>query len=138
MGHALFAVCPGDPKPRTISEVVVEDLPEQRKVIFHCTVRDTFEAGPYLIQYFESSELKDYFAVNVDLEESDLSRIDPNQLKGIYTDFKVHSVIEPGKKVEVEGVNTSSNIWRIPLALMILFMALESGLALLFGRRSRT
>ncbi len=129
---------PGDDKPGPIREIETEDLSEQGKVIFHITVRDTFKAGPYMVQYFESGECKDYFTVNVNLAESDLSRIEPKRLQGIYPEFRIHRIIEPGQKVEAGGVNTSSNIWRIPLALMILFMALESGLALLFGRRTRT
>jgi hypothetical protein len=87
------------------------------------------------MQYTDIGQ-KDYFGVNVNLVESDLTRIEPDKLRGVYPEFKVHDVIRPGQAVTVLGINRSSNVWRIPWALMIIFLALESGLALLFGKRS--
>lgn len=136
----LSARAPGEDKSHAVPEkdIAVENLPEQDKVVLNATLRDTFKAGPYMLQYSESGAAQDYFAVNVNAAESDLSRIDPKQMATVYTGFKVHGIIAPDKEVAVEGINTSSNIWRVPLALMVLFLALESGLALLFGRRTRT
>jgi len=125
---------PGDDKLRGVSETKVETLSDNRWVL-KGAVRDTFAAGPYLVQYTDAGQ-KDYFGVNVNLVESDLTRIKPDDLRATYKEFTVHNVIRPGQTVEVVGINASSNVWRIPWALMLIFLALESGLALLFGKRS--
>lgn len=125
---------PSDDKLRGVAETKVDKLSDDRYVL-KGTVRDTFAAGPYLMQYTDIGQ-KDYFGVNVNLVESDLTRIEPDKLRGVYPEFKVHDVIRPGQAVTVLGINRSSNVWRIPWALMIIFLALESGLALLFGKRS--
>jgi len=128
---------PTDDAPKSVPDAKVEKVGDDRWLL-RAAVKDTFAAGAYMLHYTSTSggESKDCFGVNVDLAESDLTRVEPEKLRGVYPEFKVHSVIKPGQPVEVPGINASSNVWRYPLALMVIFLALESGLALLFGKRS--
>lgn len=128
---------PNEDTSKVVSDSKVDELGDGRFAL-KAAVKDTYAAGPYMMEYTGSglAESKDYFGVNVELAESDLTRVEPDKLRGVYPEFKVEKIIKPGDKIEALGINTSSNMWLYALIMMIVFLALESGLALLFGKRS--
>jgi uncharacterized protein YdeI (BOF family) len=133
---------PTDDKMITVPQTKVDKLSDDRYVL-KGTVRETFYAGPYVMQYADIGESRSFFGVNVNLVESDLTRIEPDKLRGLYPEFKVFNIInfgaavaEPERKLDIPGITKLVTHWRLFLTLMVIFLALAVGLALMFGRRA--
>jgi hypothetical protein len=81
----------------------------------------------------------EYFAVNVDPEESDLQKIDGAELRSLLPELKAK--IEPERGIErliraPEKAGGKNELWREALYAALALLVVESGLACAFGRRA--
>ncbi len=139
--EGLFVVTPPGTEIERKLSYSVEDLEDGGKIFLHCVFRDAFKAGRCVF-ISDQLRIREIFGVNVNLGEADLEHISTEEIQQKYpglnkaTIFKWDFGTEDGGKVEIEGVTASSNAWKLPLLIMLCLLVLESGLALLFGRRA--
>jgi hypothetical protein len=99
-------------------------------------------AGVYRLEYVDPPDTTEkplrptFIAVNVDPRESDLTRIKPEALSGLFTSEQLRVVdsVEPGGDGRA---GPDENAWWWIMILVLIVMAGESTLAQLFGRAGR-
>ncbi|HVY61082.1 MAG TPA: hypothetical protein VHF22_05480, partial [Planctomycetota bacterium] len=84
------------------------------------------------------AERVEFFAVNVDAEEGDLTRIDKRELSQLVPELKFDLVKDRGASVfrASAGGQDANELWRYGLWAVLALLPLESILAMRFGRRA--
>ncbi len=135
----LFVLPPQSDKVLALDSEQLDNNPINQKRWFRCMFSETYAQGRGELRV---ANAMDVFGVNVALEESDLDYADPEALIVRYDGLKSARILpwdfgtDDGGIVELEGITTSPDSWKLPLLIMVCLMAMESVLALWFGRKS--
>jgi hypothetical protein len=137
---------------RFVQEVVVERAGKQIEVIkptpraggagFELKVDGLNRASTYRLTYVEPPESTEkplrptFVAVNVDPLESDLARIKPDTLAGMFTSDQLR-VLESVDADRGERTDPDENAWWWIMVIVLIVLVSETALAQLFGRAGR-
>jgi hypothetical protein len=85
------------------------------------------------------AERAEFFAVNVDPEEGDLTRIEEAELRSLIPELKFRLEKERGERTIRGGDRKAdaNELWRYALLAVLVLLPLESLVGLAFGRRAR-
>lgn len=121
------------PDGRTVAEKLTEQKDEERFVL---TYSDTDVSGVYRLS-FNKGEKFEFFACNPDTNESNLARIVEEDFKRAFPAAKVNLIPYQKRQKgmrQKEGKPTTE-LWHLLIAAVLLLLAFEMVVAMLFGRR---
>lgn len=132
----------GTPAGDSIEKTLVK-IPEEPDR-FRLTHAETWKPGFYEVRFGKpgaggGTDHIDWFAVNVDPEEADLSKIDVAELRTLVPELRAPITSDKNMEKLVrtpEGDASENELWRYALLAALGCMLAETGLACWFGRKA--
>lgn len=121
------------PDGRTVAEKLAQ---KEGKEKFFLKYSDTDISGVYRLS-FNKGERIEYFVCNPDTTESNLTRIVEEDFKRALptADVKIVSYQKSQKKATKKEEEPMTELWHLLIALVLILLAFEMLIAMLFGRR---